>query len=372
MKKHVTFAISFLLLLSTVGCGNTGEQVSSEPVELTVFDLNDTLDALDLSEATLAYYGENENTCDAFRAIRAESYLETLKCFTWEEYHAPDGWDGSDGGFRCVLTAPGVTITAFQDNALPLQVVTDSGEGMFVLPYLTDEQNGDTKQVSWMVFDTFEQWYGEAHTATLCGGAGTPLTAEQMDWFEDYTASEKTSYDETWGGYIVSATEISCFFTSQYSDPRDMDAQEFLRYCPGEGTLGAADEEEFRYVQAKLDWRSGEDNHLFTVTELPVPCHRLPRSYINEILTKYAGITVEEMHTDWLTEAVYIPETDCFYTFTSDFGPGTFTPSYGEISDDIVTLWDAPSGESGVSDLLVLQKSGEDWHILSHQPTTIS
>ena len=146
---------------------------------------------------------------------------------------------------------------------------------------------------------------------------------------------------------------------------------EFLYYCPDQGVLEAGDEEEFGIVQEKLDWRIGEDNHLATIDEMPVPCHRLSRSYINEILTKYAGITVEEMHTDWLKEAFYIPETDCFYTFSSDFGPGMFLPCYGEKNGDIVTLWEAPNTESGVSDMLVLQKSGENWHILSHCPATI-
>ena len=75
---------------------------------------------------------------------------------------------------------------------------------------------------------------------------------------------------------------------------------------------------------------------------------------------------MEEMHTDWLTEALYIPETDCFYTFTSDFGPGTFYPRYGEKNGDIVTLWAAPAGYDGSTRMLTLQKSGENWHILSH------
>ena len=92
----------------------------------------------------------------------------------------------------------------------------------------------------------------------------------------------------------------------------------------------------------------------------------LPTKTITEILTKYAGITVEEMHTDWLKDALYIPETDCFYTFSSDFGPGTFLSCYGEKDGDIVTLWESPSAESGDADMLVLQKNGENWQILSH------
>lgn len=227
------------------------------------------------------------------------------------------------------MTIPGATLTAFQSgyaDARPLHVKTDRGEGWFILPYVAGE-HGEAEQVSWMIYDAFDQWYGEAQAASLYGGDATPLTAEELDWFERYTESTETRYDETWGGFVGEATPISCFFTSQYSDPRDMDAGEFLYYCPDQGVLEVGDEEEFRIVQEKADWRVGEDNHLASLEEMPVPCHRLPRSYINEILTKYAGITVEEMHTDWLKEALYIPETDCFYTFSSDFGPGTFLPA---------------------------------------------
>ena len=147
-----------------------------------------------------------------------------------------------------------------------------------------------------------------------------------------------------------------------------MDAGEFLNYCPSQGDLGAEDEKEFQLVQEKLDWRIGEDEHLASIDEMPIPCHRLPRTYINDILTQYAGITVEEMHTDWKEEALYIPETDCFYTFTSDFGPGRFIPRYGEKNGDTITLWEYPdSYDENVADVLVLQKSGDNWLILSHQ-----
>ena len=382
MKKYVTLAVTILLLFIVAGCSNADEQVSSTPgpseltpdlVKLSVSDLGEILAALDPSEASLTYYGETAKTCAASGAIRAESYVEKLQSFTWEEYHAPDEWDES-GDFRCVFTSPGVTLTAFQsgyDNVRPLHMATDRGEGMFILPYITGE-NGEVEQVSWMVFDTLEQWYNEAQTAALYNGEGTPLTPEELDWFTDYTAYETTYYNESRGGYYSAATAVSCFFTSQYSDPRDMDASEFLCYCPSQDTLEAEDEEEFRLMQAKLDWRSGDDNHLFTITELPVPCHRLPRAYINEILTQYAGITLDEMHTNWMEAAFYIPQTDCFYTFTSDYGPGMFIPCYGEKSGDIVTLWEFPDGESGISDMLVLQKNGENWHILSHQPAAIS
>ena len=74
------------------------------------------------------------------------------------------------------------------------------------------------------------------------------------------------------------------------------------------------------------------------------------------------------MHTDWKETAFYIPATDCFYTFTSDFGPGRLVPCYGERDGDIVMLWEAPDRyDEMISDVLTLQKNGDGWLILSHQ-----
>lgn len=380
MKRWISLVVSLLLVLA-VGCSNENEQPLderaslsdepvSEPATLDVSDLHDLLASVDISAADLTYFHDGtQETFPAENAIRSENYLETLGAFTWESDQPPAEWDGADD-YRCQLTIPGATLTAYQsgyDNACPLHVETGEGEGWFILPTVTEPK----EQYSWMLYDTLAQWYKEAQTAALYGGEATPLTAEELDWFESYTESTWTHYDETWGGFTVWATPISCFFTSRYDDTRDMAAWEFLYYCPDKGVLEAGDEAEFRMVQEKADWRIGDDNHLASLEEMPVPCHRLPRSYINEILTKYAGITVEEMHTDWSQEALYIPETDCFYTFSSDFGPGMFIPRYGEKNGDIVTLWEAPSAESETSDKLVLQKNGEDWHILSHCSTAI-
>ena len=374
MKKVIyLFAIASLLLVMA-GCSNTSKTVpsesTSEPIELEVSDLKSILSGLDTSNATLTFYGETEDTRPANAAIRAENYVKELQNYTWESYQVPEERD-SNADFRCTFTCADVSLTAYQggyDNAWPLHVITGSGEGWFKLPIISAEQNGSAAQYGWMLFDTFEGWYQEARAADFHKGTGIPLTAEELTWFQNYTAPVTTCYDEKLECYVGGATAISCFFTSKYSDPRDMNAGAFLNYCPSQGELGAEDEMEFNLVQEKLDWRVGEDLHLASLDEMPVPCHRLPRTYINGILTQYAGITVEEMHTDWKAEAFYIPETDCFYTFTSDFGPGTFVPCYGEKDGDTVTLWEAPDGyDENIADALTLQKSDDNWLILSHQ-----
>lgn len=373
--KLVAVGMLCLLLLTACGDRRTADVEPAEgpeaapvqepeaaPAALGVSDLDAIFAGLDISGASLTEYGEETGTYSAGDAIRAEEFLAELRGHTWEERQVPDGW-GEDEDYRFELTAPGVTFTAFQgsvDNLYrPVHVVTDDGEGWFTLPFMLDEQ------ADWMIYNTFMNWYNEARAAALYGGAGTPLTAEELDWFQDYTMP---GYDETWGG-TGEAAAINCFFTSLYSDPRDMDAEAFLQYCPDQGLLGPGDEAEFQLVQAKMDWRVGEDQHPAALDEMPVPCHRLSRSYIDEILTQYAGITLEEMHTDWMEAVCYIPETDCFYTFTSDFGPGAFLPLYGEKTGDLVTLWSTPSGQDGSARVLTLQSAEGGYRILSHQTT---
>ena len=379
MKRMGFLAMAMMFLLCSSGCGHAeespGEAVSdpvlgseqaaepSEPAALTLTDLNETLHALDPAGASLTYRRDTEKTYGANEAIRAETYLERLKSFAWKEYVPSAEGDGNAEMFYR-LTTPDAAITVFLGGSgsnRPIQLITEKGEGWFI------RSDPEADGLSRMTYDIFASWFEEAETASYYGGAGTPLTPEELDWFEKYTEATWTEYDAGWGGYVSGATEISCFFTSRYSDPRDMDAEAFLYYCPDRGTLGLDDEDEWQLVQKKVDWRVGEDNHLATIGEMPVPAHRLPRTYINEILTKYAGITVEEMHTDWFEEALYIPETDCFYTFSSDFGPGMFSPCYGERSGDTVTLWNEPARGGA----LVLQKNGENWHILSHNDASI-
>lgn len=369
MKQRTSLFLAVFLLLTLTGCGRAEvPETSTEPVTLEASDLNDILANLNPGGATLTNCSEGkESSYPAGSAIRAERYIETLQGFTWEGYQPPEEWDGSDD-YRIEFAGNDVTLTAYQigyGDAQPLHAVTERGEGWFVLPYI-DGKHGEAAQVSWMICESFENWYAEAQTAELYRGSSTPLTADELDWFEDYTHWTENRFDEN--GYVTTyASPISCFFTSLYNDPRDMDAAEFLYYCPDEGHLTAEDEAEFALVQKKLDWRSGEDNHLFSVNELPLPCHRISCTYLDGILIKYAGITVADMHTDWKEKAFYIPETDCFYTFTSDFGPGMFAPRYGEKDGDTVTLWSRDYGPEAPGRVLTMQKSGEDWRILSHQ-----
>lgn len=184
--------------------------------------------------------------------------------------------------------------------------------------------------------------------------AVTALTAEQIQQANEALAS--VIYDRQ--GNIIGVNPISCFFTSYYDDVRELDFEEFLAYFTGDGST--VDEEEFSALKEL-------DNFLFrgevsTLSDMPVPVHRYPRQLVDMILKEYAGITTEDLDTSGVE---YLPEYDAFYNYTSDFGPGTFTCTRGEIQGDMVRLYDEKSPLG--TDILTLRKDGETYRIVSYQ-----
>jgi len=386
MKRLLLIALSAALLLSSVGCSRAGEEMPPEetdppvtenapdapeaapaPAALRVADLVDILDALDLSEATLTYHSDikTEDSYPADAAIRAEDYIEKLKAFAWVIYE-PSAEQEPEADRFYQLSTSGAAITAFpggHDSSRLLHLITNDGEGWFILPDIKSEQEQLVTQPSWMMTELFFQWYTEARSASLYSGSGTPLSAEELTWFEEYTTSTYTEYDPEFGGYHSGSTPISCFFTSQYDDVRELNFKEFLRYFPGDGdgTPHPVSDAEFEALKGvdgwPFEWVEKRD-------DMPVPIHKYPRSTVDAVLTKYAGITTADLLDT--SGVAYLEEYDAFYNYTSDFGPGMFTPRYGEKNGSIVTLWRIPAYD-GSTGMLKLEKVGEAWHILSHQ-----
>lgn len=342
-----------------VAC-QTALAVEESSAVLGVSDLQGVLNALDLREASLTYYGEADETHPANSAIRAESYIEQLKNFTWAEGAPPAEWDGDDHS-RYVLEVSGTTLIAYhstQADERLLHAVTEHGEGWFVLPGIQTEL-GTTEQADWMIYDIFTQWFDETKTAVLYGGNGTPLTEEEFIWFEEYTASTWMNYD-AYGEYPGGPTEISCFFTSQYDAVTELNFEEFMRYFPGADNANPVSDMEFEALKKVENWPFKE---VESRDSMPVPIHKYPRSTVDAVLKKYAGITTKNLDTSGVA---YLETYDAYYNYTSDFGPGMFSPCYGEKNGDVVVLWTAPAGYDGSSRMLTLQKTGSNWYISSH------
>ena len=158
-------------------------------------------------------------------------------------------------------------------------------------------------------------------------------------------------------GNPISTNVWSCFFTSYYSDVRNMNFAEFLAYFPGDGST--VDEEEFAVLKEHPDFLFyGEVSAL---ANMPVPVHRYPVRIINLVLKEYAGITVDDMETSGV---VYLEEYDAFYNHTSDAGGGMFYCTRGEIDGDVVRLYE--EFDYG-TDMLTLKKVGNNYQIVAHQ-----
>ena len=143
-------------------------------------------------------------------------------------------------------------------------------------------------------------------------------------------------------------------FTSMYTDPRDLDLNAFLRYFDYGEEIS---EEEFRtlrdagYLSSASRWQHAEDYE--------APLRRIPARMVEDALRLYFDIGLADLTTDYRTKFRYTPETDCFYSMTSDFGPGTFQPQWGERKDDVVRLWYSKT-------CLTCRKLEDRWIIVSY------
>ena len=201
-----------------------------------------------------------------------------------------------------------------------------------------------------------------------------PLTQSELAQWRKFVSGTERLLEP--GGIneetIEASRRIGCFFTSEYDDVRDLDLDAFLTYCAvGQELKTGENNMEFQeFVKA-----AGYEGYpeWAKLSEAPVPVWRYRVQDINELLTEYAGIKVDDLRTDWRKILVYVPEYDAFYNTTSDFGANAFSPAYGEKDGDSVTLYgempdfseDMPGGEYA----LTLRKTGNVWHIVSFTQT---
>ena len=185
----------------------------------------------------------------------------------------------------------------------------------------------------------------------------TPLTQEQIDEVNAVFADYEFSTDETLGHFAVNG-----FFTSTYDDVRDLNLNNFLSYF---GECGEEDisEEEFAQLNAKWEFRGD------SVEDFPLPIHRYPASAVEGVLKRFAGIGLADL-TDMQTPFsgyTYLEDTDAFYTTTSDYSPGYFRCTSGEIEPDGDTalLYGSTAGSLSGKAVLKLVKDGENWYIHS-------
>ena len=195
------------------------------------------------------------------------------------------------------------------------------------------------------------------NTEELPSYADIKPTQEQIDAVNAIFADYELSTDDTLGHFAVNG-----FFTSTYDDVRDLNLNNFLAYF---GECGEEDisEEEFAQLNAKWEFR------VDSVEDFPLPIHRYPASAVEDVLKRFAGIGLADL-TDMQTPFsgyTYLEDTDAFYTTTSDYNPGYFRCTSGEIEPDgdTVLLYGSTAGSLSGKAVLKLVKDGENWYIHS-------
>ena len=186
-------------------------------------------------------------------------------------------------------------------------------------------------------------------------GESSVLTAEQID---EVNAAFTPVTDEN--GFPVSSP-ISCFFTSYYTSPRDIDLGKFLQNCPGAELIGSPSE---------LDELRKSDYYWFgeaPLSTIKYPIRKFTSDYVDLLLKTYTGTGLDGLLDAKKSseELIYVESSDAYYNLLSkDLAPGTFNCTRGEIDGDEVRLYsDLPDGNTA---LLTLKKDGEKYLIVSH------
>lgn len=150
---------------------------------------------------------------------------------------------------------------------------------------------------------------------------------------------------------------FSYFFSSYYENVRNLNFEEFIRYFPDSGQ---ASEAEFEALKKLDDWPF---KRVARMEDMPVPIHRHTVSSINEVLTRWGGITTSNLDTSGVC---YLEEYDAYYTYTSDFNMFYFIAESGEQVGNYVYL--RKSVENGNIAVLTLRLTPgtDEWQILSH------
>lgn len=184
--------------------------------------------------------------------------------------------------------------------------------------------------------------------------APNALTAAEIEQINEAFAATYTEDNVSY------ATQISCFFTSYYERPEDINFREFM-YLFSPGEILPDDSEELQALSRLKDWPY---TGYFEPDALPCPTHKYKRSDVDAALEKYMGITTEDLThvNDSGPKLLYLAEYDAYYNFTSDFGPGTFRCISGRRDGSRVIL----TGDH--AELILEEQADGTYYIVSHLP----
>lgn len=155
---------------------------------------------------------------------------------------------------------------------------------------------------------------------------------------------------------------ICHFFSSYYEKPQDINLMQFIKYLSNGEELNndnPDDRKQFEELKKLSDFPFKDVQSL---KDMSVPIVRKSVASVNEVLSKYAGITVDDLKDT--RDVLYLGNPYMsFYTYTSDAGAGFFNCNGGEIDGNTIRL-------SGDDAILTLEKKNDQYLIISHTELT--
>ena len=201
--------------------------------------------------------------------------------------------------------------------------------------------------------------YGTVVTVDLTGGGveRSVLSQQELDAY-NAVMDDPAVRDESGDIVDLNIQPASYFLTSYYDNVSDLNFEEFIRYFPSSGKTSEA---EFEALKKLDDWPF---KRVARMEDMPVPIQQHTASSINEVLTRWGGITTNDLDT---AGVCYLEKYDAYYTYTSDFNTALFAAESGQQIGDYVYLYE-PVGNGGIAVLTLHLTAGTDeWQVVSHQ-----
>ena len=202
--------------------------------------------------------------------------------------------------------------------------------------------------------------YGTVVTVDLTGGGveRSVLSQQELDAY-NAVMDDPAVRDESGDIVDLNIQPASYFLTSYYDNVRDLNFEEFIRYFPSSGKTTEA---EFEALKKLDDWPV---KWVENMADMPVPIQQHTVSSINEVLTRWGGITTNDLDT---AGVCYLEKYDAYYTYTSDFNTVLFAAESGQQVENYVYLY-GNHNDSNRSVLTLRLTPGTDtWQIMSYLP----
>ena len=201
--------------------------------------------------------------------------------------------------------------------------------------------------------------YGTVVTVDLTGGGveRSVLSQQELDAYN--AVMDPAVRDESGDIVDLNIQPASYFLTSYYDNVRDLNFEEFIRYFPSSGKTTEA---EFKALKKLDDWPF---KWVENMADMPVPIQQHTVSSINEVLTRWGGITTNDLDT---AGVCYLEKYDAYYTYTSDFNTVLFAAESGQQVENYVYLY-GNLNDSNCSVLTLRLTPGTDgWQFVSYLP----